>query len=75
MNVTKVDSPCNNLEEPAGKTCLEMRFSENERSLENVQDESRNPCQVVVLGKIHAEIHGCSLSFSEEEWKNTTVYK
>lgn len=70
MNVTIVDSPCDNLEETAGKTCLEMRISASERSLESVQNESHNPCQVVVLGKIHAEILGCSLSSCEEERKN-----
>lgn len=46
---------------PAGETCLKMRISESERSLEGVQNDTQNPCQVVVLGSTtHVKMHGCN---------------
>lgn len=51
MNVTTVDRCCDNLEEPAGEMCLEMRIFHGGRSLESMQSESHSPRQVVTSDK------------------------
>lgn len=55
---------------PAGKTCLQMRISVSERSLESVQNESCSLCQVVVVGHFSAKMHGCSKHLNKTWFHN-----